>query len=110
LTHVEGNRNAAELGLPVITEVVDPSQVNMVSKYADILQVGVRNMQNFALLTKIGKSKRPVVLKRGLVGSKPVVMPLVTPNIQTGPASPTQKAAWRKFWQRLIAEVKAGEH
>jgi 3-deoxy-7-phosphoheptulonate synthase len=52
-------------GLPVVTEVVDPSDVSLVSKYADVLQVGSRNMQNFALLTKIGKSKRPVVLKRG---------------------------------------------
>ncbi len=52
-------------GIPVITEVVDPHDVNMVSKYADILQVGSRNMQNFALLTNIGRSKHPVVLKRG---------------------------------------------
>lgn len=55
-----------EFGLPVVTEVVDPHDVGLVSKYADILQVGARNMQNFALLTEIGKSKRPVVLKRGL--------------------------------------------
>lgn len=54
-----------EVGLPVVTEVVDPSQVNMVSRYADILQVGARNMHNFALLMKMGKGKRPVVLKRG---------------------------------------------
>ena len=53
-------------GIPVITEVVDPHDVTQISKYADILQVGARNMQNFALLTEIGKSKRPVVLKRGL--------------------------------------------
>ncbi|UCC90148.1 MAG: 3-deoxy-7-phosphoheptulonate synthase [Dehalococcoidia bacterium] len=52
-------------GMPVITEAVDPHHVNMVAKYADILQVGSRNMQNFALLTAIGKSKSPVVLKRG---------------------------------------------
>jgi 3-deoxy-7-phosphoheptulonate synthase len=52
-------------GIPVITEAVDPHHVNMVAKYADILQVGSRNMQNFALLTAIGKSKSPVVLKRG---------------------------------------------
>jgi 3-deoxy-7-phosphoheptulonate synthase len=52
-------------GMPVVTEVVDPHHVNMISKYADILQVGSRNMQNFALLTAIGKSKSPVVLKRG---------------------------------------------
>ncbi|MFC1914109.1 3-deoxy-7-phosphoheptulonate synthase [Chloroflexota bacterium] len=54
-----------EFGIPVITEVVDPHDVEMVSEYADILQVGSRNMQNFALLTNVGKSKRPVVLKRG---------------------------------------------
>ncbi len=52
-------------GIPVITEVVDSHDVSLVSKYADILQVGSRNMQNFALLTAIGKSKCPVVLKRG---------------------------------------------
>lgn len=53
------------VGLPVVTEVVDPSQVSMVSRHAAILQVGARNMQNFSLLQKIGKSKHPVVLKRG---------------------------------------------
>jgi len=51
--------------IPVVTEVVDPYDVDMVADYADILQVGSRNMQNFALLTKLGKSQRPVVLKRG---------------------------------------------
>jgi 3-deoxy-7-phosphoheptulonate synthase len=54
-----------EVGLPVVTEVVDPHEVGIVAKSADILQVGSRNMQNFALLTSIGKSKWPVVLKRG---------------------------------------------
>ena len=51
--------------IPVITEVVDPHDVDLVAKSADILQVGARNMQNFALLTEVGKSKRPVMLKRG---------------------------------------------
>jgi len=51
--------------IPVITEVVDPHDVELVIKSADILQVGARNMQNFALLTEVGKSKRPVLLKRG---------------------------------------------
>ena len=51
--------------MPVITEVVDPHDVELVAKSADILQVGARNMQNFALLTEVGKSKRPVLLKRG---------------------------------------------
>jgi 3-deoxy-7-phosphoheptulonate synthase len=54
-----------ETGLPVVTEVVDPKDVELVSSYADILQIGSRNMQNFALLTNAGKSSRPVVLKRG---------------------------------------------
>jgi len=51
--------------IPVITEVVDPHDVDMVAESCDILQIGSRNMQNFALLTAVGKSKRPVVLKRG---------------------------------------------
>ncbi|MFH1861318.1 MAG: 3-deoxy-7-phosphoheptulonate synthase [bacterium] len=55
-----------KFNLPVITEVVDPHEVDKVAKYADILQVGARNMQNYALLTEIGKSKCPVLLKRGL--------------------------------------------
>jgi 3-deoxy-7-phosphoheptulonate synthase len=52
-------------GLPVITEVTDTRNVEMVCQYADILQVGARNMQNFVLLTEVGKSGRPVMLKRG---------------------------------------------
>jgi 3-deoxy-7-phosphoheptulonate synthase len=51
--------------IPVVTEVVDPHDVGLVSEYADVLQVGSRNMQNFALLTNVGRGKRPVVLKRG---------------------------------------------
>jgi 3-deoxy-7-phosphoheptulonate synthase len=51
--------------IPVVTEVVDPHDVELVSEYADVLQVGSRNMQNFALLTNVGRGKRPVVLKRG---------------------------------------------
>lgn len=52
--------------MPVVTEVTDPRLVDLVSQYADMLQVGARNMQNFALLTEVGKSKRPVLLKRGM--------------------------------------------
>jgi 3-deoxy-7-phosphoheptulonate synthase len=55
-----------QFDLPVVTEVVDPHEVGKVAKYADILQVGARNMQNYALLTEIGKTKCPVLLKRGL--------------------------------------------
>ena len=51
--------------LPVVTEVVDTEDLELVSKAADILQVGSRNMQNFSLLTAVGKKHRPVVLKRG---------------------------------------------
>ena len=55
--------------LPVITEVMDTDQVVDVAKTADILQVGARNMQNFALLKEVGKSHRPVMLKRGMMAS-----------------------------------------
>jgi 3-deoxy-7-phosphoheptulonate synthase len=54
-----------KFGLPVITEVVDTQDVELVSRAADILQVGSRNMQNFSLLTAVGKKHLPVVLKRG---------------------------------------------
>jgi 3-deoxy-7-phosphoheptulonate synthase len=58
-------RASQRFELPVITEVVDTHDVDTVTKYAHIIQVGSRNMQNYSLLTKIGKSKHPVVLKRG---------------------------------------------
>lgn len=54
-----------KVGLPVVTEVVDPKDIELVSGYADMLQIGSRNMQNYALLTSAGKSRCPVVLKRG---------------------------------------------
>jgi 3-deoxy-7-phosphoheptulonate synthase len=53
-------------GLPVVTEVMNTEDVELVADYADILQVGARNMQNFSLLKKLGKANRPVLLKRGL--------------------------------------------
>jgi 3-deoxy-7-phosphoheptulonate synthase len=59
----------SQFSIPVITEVVDPHDVLMVAKYADILQVGSRNMQNYPLLTNLGKIKTPVVLKRGFSNS-----------------------------------------
>ncbi|MGL4650884.1 MAG: 3-deoxy-7-phosphoheptulonate synthase [Caldilineaceae bacterium] len=55
-------------GLPVITEVMREEQVQMVAEYADILQIGARNMQNYGLLQAVGKVKRPVMLKRGISG------------------------------------------
>lgn len=54
-----------ETGLAVVTEVVSPSDVDLVAKYADILQIGARNMQNYRLLEEVGKVDRPVLLKRG---------------------------------------------
>ena len=60
-------REAADLnGLLVITEVTDIGQIPMVTRYADILQVGARNMQNFTLLKELGKTRKPVFLKRGM--------------------------------------------
>jgi 3-deoxy-7-phosphoheptulonate synthase len=55
-----------ETGLPVITEVMDPRDVGLVAEYADVLQVGTRNMQNYNLLKEVGKIDKPVMLKRGM--------------------------------------------
>ena len=54
-----------ETGLPVITEVMEPGQVDIVNRYADILQIGTRNMQNYSLLQAVGRVDAPVMLKRG---------------------------------------------
>ncbi len=56
----------AETGLPVVTEVLDPRDVSWVAEFADVLQIGTRNMQNYALLKEVGRSGRPVLLKRGM--------------------------------------------
>ena len=55
-----------QTGLPVVTEVLDPRDAELVAGYADMLQIGVRNMQNFALLREAGELQRPVLLKRGM--------------------------------------------
>jgi 3-deoxy-7-phosphoheptulonate synthase len=55
-----------ETGLPIITEVMDARDVELVAAHADILQLGARNMQNFTLLDEVGKAKKPVMLKRGM--------------------------------------------
>jgi len=59
-------RAKEESGLPLVTEVLTPADVELVVRYADILQVGARNMQNFILLDEVGKAQKPVLLKRGL--------------------------------------------
>ena len=56
----------AETGLPVVTEAIDPASLELVYKYADIVQIGARSMQNFSLLREAGKLDKPVLLKRGL--------------------------------------------
>ncbi|NLM94970.1 MAG: 3-deoxy-7-phosphoheptulonate synthase [Firmicutes bacterium] len=58
-----------ETGLPVVSEVIEASDVPLVSDYVDILQIGSRNMQNYALLRRVGKTNRPVLLKRGLAAT-----------------------------------------
>jgi len=55
-----------ETGLPIVTEVVDPRDVSWVAEFADVLQIGTRNIQNYSLLKEVGKSGRPVLLKRGM--------------------------------------------
>ncbi len=60
-------RQAREVtGLPVVTEVIDPRDVSWVCEYADVLQIGARNMQNFSLLKEVGRVRKPVLLKRGM--------------------------------------------
>ncbi|MDD2430104.1 MAG: 3-deoxy-7-phosphoheptulonate synthase [Firmicutes bacterium] len=60
-------REASKLtGLGVVTEVIDPDDVDMVAEYVDVLQIGARNMQNFVLLKAVGRIKKPIILKRGL--------------------------------------------
>jgi 3-deoxy-7-phosphoheptulonate synthase len=58
-----------ETGLPVITEVMDPRDVDLVARHADILQIGARNSQNFTLLDEVGKAGKPVLLKRAIAGT-----------------------------------------
>jgi 3-deoxy-7-phosphoheptulonate synthase len=66
----EGLRILAEAreatGLPIVTEVMTESQIDLVAKYADVLQVGARNIQNFALLKELGRVGKPIFLKRGM--------------------------------------------
>ncbi|MBL7662942.1 3-deoxy-7-phosphoheptulonate synthase [bacterium] len=59
-------RAREETGLPIVTEVVDPRDVTWVSEFADVLQIGARNMQNYSLLREVGKNSRAVLLKRGM--------------------------------------------
>jgi len=64
-----GRKAADAFGMVFVTEVMDTRDVEVVAEYADILQIGARNMQNFALLKEVGKAKRPVLLKRGLAAT-----------------------------------------
>jgi 3-deoxy-7-phosphoheptulonate synthase len=58
-----------ETGLPIVTEVMTPEQLDLVARHADVLQIGARNMQNYALLHAVGKSLKPVLLKRGMMST-----------------------------------------
>jgi len=60
------NEVSSKTSLPTVTEVVNPADVDIVELYADMLQIGARNVQNFALLKKVGHSRKPVLLKRGM--------------------------------------------
>jgi 3-deoxy-7-phosphoheptulonate synthase len=62
-------RAREETGLPVVTEAIDAESVDLVARYADAIQIGARNMQNFALLKRAGRAKKPVLLKRGLAAT-----------------------------------------
>src|SRR5881392_2777788 len=55
-----------QFGLAIVTETIDPRQLDVVSRYADVIQIGARNMQNFSLLKRAGRARKPVLLKRGM--------------------------------------------
>ena len=63
------SRVRAETGLPIVTEVLDTETVDIVAEHADCLQVGARNMQNFSLLKRLGRLRKPVLLKRGMAAT-----------------------------------------
>ncbi|WP_425400338.1 3-deoxy-7-phosphoheptulonate synthase [Aeoliella sp.] len=56
-------------GMPVVTEAIDPRHVELIAEYTDMIQLGARNMQNFVLLTEVGMTKKPVLLKRGMAAT-----------------------------------------
>jgi len=58
-----------EFGMPIVTEVMDPRKVEIVERYTDMIQIGARNMQNFTLLTEVGQTRKPVLLKRGMAAT-----------------------------------------
>src|SRR3989338_1075639 len=58
-----------ETGLSIVTEVMEPEKVDLVARYADILQIGARNVQNFSLLRRVAETQKPVLLKRGMATS-----------------------------------------
>jgi len=62
-------RAREETGLPIVTEAIDAESVDLVERYADAIQIGARNMQNFSLLKRAGRAKKPVLLKRGLAAT-----------------------------------------
>jgi 3-deoxy-7-phosphoheptulonate synthase len=62
-------RARAETGLPIVTEVMEPGLVGLVAEFADVLQIGARNMQNYPLLREVGRCGRPVMVKRGMAAT-----------------------------------------
>ncbi len=73
-------------GMPVVTEVMDPRQIELVERYTDLFQIGARNMQNFDLLKEVGKTRIPVLLKRGM--SATVKDLLMSAGVRPGAGEP----------------------
>ena len=65
-----------ELGMPICTEVMDTRQVELIERYTDMFQIGARNMQNFDLLREVGKTRKAVLLKRGLAATRQGLAPI----------------------------------
>src|SRR4029078_8323535 len=73
-----------EIGIPVVTEVLDARHVDLVAEHADMLPVGAANMQNFALLAELGRVQRPVLLKRGLMATITELLMAAAQIVRTG--------------------------
>ncbi len=73
-----------DTGLPVVTEVMDPRQVELVAEYAAMLQIGSRNMQNFPLLREVGSAGKPILLKRGAAATIEELLAAVDYIVETG--------------------------
>jgi 3-deoxy-7-phosphoheptulonate synthase len=97
-----------ETGLPVVTEALDTEGLDLVERYADAIQIGARNMQNFSLLKRAGRARKPVILKRGMAATLSHLPIMVDPSHGTGrreKVAPLSRAAAAVGADGVMVEV-----